>query len=105
MPARLDSEFCSEACRNMHAQIASLPPSTPNHRGQQLTATVIGQSSTQGKRPNGGEGGKKRNDNSVPEGLGPTCQECRRPIVKETRIGSRYCSKACEDASRANSSC
>ena len=33
MPARLDSEFCSEACRNMHAQMASRPPSNPSlHR-------------------------------------------------------------------------
>ena len=39
----------------------------------------------------------ERNDISVPEGLGPTCQECRRHM-KETR--SRYCSKACEEASR-----
>jgi hypothetical protein len=49
-------------------------------------------------------GNQRRVENSVPEGLLPTCQECRRPIMKETRTGSRFCSKACEEANRKYSS-
>jgi hypothetical protein len=48
----------------------------------------------------GVSGNQRRVENTVPEGLVPTCQECRRPILKETRTGSRFCGKACEDANR-----
>ena len=46
--------------------------------------------------------GKDDLTHSVPDGLRPACQECRRPI-KESRAG-RYCSKECEEASRKYSS-
>jgi len=139
MPARLDSEFCSEACSNLNARVASSgatsyhqptvqpavqqmmqPTSQPMHPHVrqppvQPAATELCENcrrdpsrGTKGKRSCSGECAAagdpsklrkqpERKDISVPEGLGPTCQECRRHM-KETR--SRYCSKACEEASR-----
>ncbi|KAH8983992.1 hypothetical protein EDB86DRAFT_169289 [Lactarius hatsudake] len=73
MPARLDSEFCSESCSNVNARrVTSLDPLDYRLRIQ-----------------------PERSD--VPESLPSTCQECR-GFMKEGR--GRYCSKACEDASR-----
>jgi len=136
MPARLDSEFCSEACRNSHAASSSTaasgypraqstvqdvvmqdvrptPQPPPVHSQQptvqpaaKLCENCHSSRGTQGKRPcSGGEcanaQAKKRSGgsgaNRVPEGLGPACQDCRRPM-KDSR--SRYCSKECEEAGR-----
>ena len=104
MPARLDSEFCSDACRSMSTHMG-LPGS---HQQQQPTAPRQPAPHMQ-RAPSGGgsgvavgvpHGNKRSAENSVPEGLGLTCQECRRAITKESRIGSRFCGRNCEEASR-----
>jgi hypothetical protein len=106
MPARLDSEFCSDACRSMNAQMGSSsnnaghqqqPPSTtrPSSTSIQRSVSSSGESAAVGV-----PGNQRWVENSVPEGLLPTCQECRRPIMKETCINSCFCSKACDEANR-----
>ena len=108
MPARLDSEFCSDACRSMSTHMG-LPT---GHHQQQLASRRQPASHLQ-RAPSGGGSGaavgvphasKRSAENSVLEGLGLTCQECRRTITKESRIGSRFCGRNCEEASRKYSS-
>ena len=111
MPARLDSEFCSDACRSMREHMGILSTMTGNtsHYQQQPTPTTRQPAPHMQRAPsNGGSGaavgvshtGKRPAENPVPQGLVPTCQECRRPIMKESRTGSRFCGRNCEEAYR-----
>jgi hypothetical protein len=118
MPARLDSEFCSEACRRARAassstttgypqptgvvpvQPAVLPPpqwqptpEPPVHSYVRESAVQPAPAKVSNKRP-------RKIEYSVPEGFGLTCQSCRRSM-KEPR--GHYCSKECEEASRKSS--
>jgi hypothetical protein len=95
----------------MNVQMGSL--SHDASRQQQPTATIrqastpasMQRSVSSGQSAAAGvPGNQRRVENTVLEGLVPTCQECRRPIIKETRTGSRFCSRACEEANRIYSS-
>lgn len=105
MPARLDSEFCSDACRSMNLNVQMGSSINNVTRQQQPTATRPPQMQMQRSVSSGasapvGVSSKRQVENTAPEGLIPACQECRRPIMKETRTGNRFCSKACEEANR-----
>lgn len=113
MPARLDSEFCSEACRSMSEHMGMPSTMTGNNGHYQQPSPTPRQTAPvaphmQRVPSNGGSGAaagvphanKRPAENSVPEGLVPTCQECRRPIMKESRTGSRFCGRNCEEAYR-----
>ena len=135
MPARYDSEFCSEACKNSRpapSNTSVYPHPTGQYAGsrevkpssqtpmqsdvRQHTGTAQPTSAkpcencgsprgAQGKRTcscaAASNSRKQPGSNySVPEGLQPTCQECRRPIMNLKEARGRYCSKACEEASR-----
>ena len=116
MPARLDSEFCSDACRSMseHMGIPSTITGNTGHQYQQQPPSTTRQPAPHMQRApsNGGSGAavgvphtsRRPAENSVPEGLVPTCQECRRPIMKESRTGSLFCGRNCEEAYRKYSS-
>ena len=113
MPARLDSEFCSDACRSMSEHMG-IPSTMTGHYQQPSPTTRPAPVAPHMQRvpSNGGSGAaagvphadKRPAENSVPEGLVPTCQECRRPIMRESRTGSRFCGRNCEEAYRIYSS-
>ena len=101
MPARLNSEFC-EVCGNRNAASSG---TTGYHHPSAPTAVLprlpMVQSTSQDiLHPSAPQRRRIDHDYSVPEGLGQTCQECRRPMI-ETR-SSRYCSEECEEASLRN---
>jgi hypothetical protein len=119
MPARLDSKFCSDACRRLGARAAPGPSSTTTGYFQptgfvQPAVLPLGQPTPQPPvhshvrrepavqpAPPIKLSKSWKGDYSVPEGLAPTCQECRGPI-KGRR--DHYCSKACEEENRRISS-
>ncbi|KAH9173766.1 hypothetical protein EDB89DRAFT_687550 [Lactarius sanguifluus] len=130
MPARLDSEFCSESCSNLNVRRHSVaPPGTPGynrqHTGQQMvsptthTPTHVAPSST--AKP----ASTKLCENCRKRGKGPCSGDCAaagnlKPRIQTDRTDphdglgqtcqecrgfikdghGRYCSKRCEEASR-----
>ena len=135
MPARYDSEFCSEACKNSRAAPSSTsvyPHLTRQYTGSQAVKPSSQppvqsnvQKSTGTAQPTSakpcetcgsprGAQGKRTcscaaannsmkqpgSNYSVPEGLQPTCPECRRPIMNLKEARGRCCSKACEEERR-----
>ncbi|KAF8263651.1 hypothetical protein EI94DRAFT_1703837 [Lactarius quietus] len=109
MPARLDSDVCSEACRKMMASSSNSGYQQPTATGQPALQQIVqptlqpslyypSQQPAAQQPSSAGDPRKRSRKDSIPDGLGPTCQECRRHFTKETR--SRFCSKNCEDAHR-----
>ncbi|KAH8991278.1 hypothetical protein EDB92DRAFT_689270 [Lactarius akahatsu] len=130
MPARLDSEFCSESCSNLNVRRHSMaPPGTPGynrqHTGEEMVSSTAHSPIHAPHTATAKQASTKLCENCRKKGKGPCSGDCAaagnlkprkqsdRTVVPEG-LGQtcqecrgfikeghgRYCSKRCEEASR-----